>query len=414
MRDAGEQSEAEGAAPTMGAASLVANAVALFEAVDLPVVGTDTESVVTYWNTGAADLFGWSAEEAEGRHFGELLGAAYADSAVAALFDPETAKRSGQLPIQRIDGSTVVVRSTSNAVRDPSGKVIGLIVLFSEVLLDSTETETAGTALLADGATASPVAPITLASQEHSADRISAVMATDSLLIGEGLAALFAAGSDVSVVGRARGHLELVTMCRALAPQVAIISIRSADDSSMVSVTAARRLRAERPDMGIVLISDCGSGFALELLRDGSSRLAYLLDDRLPSIDTVLGAVRDVVAGQSSIDPSIVDFLVKHHRVSIDDLTHRESDVLELMAEGLSNRAIAEQLNVSVKSIEKCITAIFRNLDLTDQSRVDRRVTATLNYQRSKSTGLQYGLVRSAADDVDAHFASRGPDSAAS
>ena len=117
-------------------------------------------------------------------------------------------------------------------------------------------------------------------------------------------------------------------------------------------------------------------------------------------MDTILRAVRDVVAGQSTLDPSIVDFLVKHHRASIDDLSRREADVLELMADGLSNRAIADRLNISVKSVEKCITAIFRNLDLKDQSQVDRRVAAALSFQRYKNDGLEYDRAEGAASEA--------------
>ncbi len=147
--------------------------------------------------------------------------------------------------------------------------------------------------------------------------------------------------------------------------------------------------------MGIVLISDCGSSFAVELLQHGASRLAYLLDDQLPNMESVVSALHEVAAGQSVIDPSIVDFLVKHHRVSLNDLSLRESSVLELMADGLSNRAIAQEMNISIKSIEKCITVIFRNLDLHDRSKVDRRVTAALSFQRSKGANLYSAADRS-------------------
>jgi DNA-binding NarL/FixJ family response regulator len=125
------------------------------------------------------------------------------------------------------------------------------------------------------------------------------------------------------------------------------------------------------------------------------------------------------------LDPSIVDFLVNNRKsAGVDDLTHRETDVLELMSEGLSNRAIADRLHISVKSIEKCVTAIFRNLDVADLSGVDRRVTATLSYQRARTTGLEAELRRirksSATDpspmvvaprkgDALARLSSRGP-----
>ncbi len=404
MLAANEPAQVEAPIPILGAASfLMADAIALFESLELPVIATDVDSVVTFWNRGACDLFGWSTDEAVGQPSGDLLGGAHADWTVESMV-PGGAHRSGHLPVRRIDGATVIARSTSSAVHDDNGEIVGLIVLFSEVFLSVHDAGEAPLPAIGSSALRPGGPPVVAPRLEPQDDRISVVLATDSLLIGDGLASLFAAGTDVNVIGRARGHLELLGMCRTLAPQAVIISIRSADDTSMATVTGARHLREECPDMGIVLISDCGSGFVLELLRDGSSRLAYLLDDQLPSMETVVGALRDVVAGQSALDPSIVDFLVKHHRVSIDDLSHREADVLELMAEGLSNRAIADQLNISVKSIEKCITAIFRNLDLNDQSRVDRRVTATLNFQRSKSIGLEYdGPERRVAERLDSH-----------
>ena len=221
------------------------------------------------------------------------------------------------------------------------------------------------------------------------------LLATDSLLIGDGLASLLVDVPGIEVAGRVRDHFELIRLATELRPQAVIISIRSSSTASTATVVAARHLRNEFPELGLVLISDCGNGFALELLRDGASRIAYLLDDQLPSMEAVVDAVREVTAGQSVLDPSIVDFLVDNRRnAGIDDLTNRETDVLELMSEGLSNRAIADRLHISVKSIEKCVTAIFRNLDVADLSSVDRRVTATLSYQRARTTGLEAELRR--------------------
>jgi DNA-binding NarL/FixJ family response regulator len=170
-------------------------------------------------------------------------------------------------------------------------------------------------------------------------------------------------------------------------------------------VIAARQLRTDFPDLGLVLISDCGNGFALELLRDGASRIAYLLGDQLPTIDTVVDAVHEVTAGQSVLDPGIVDFLINHrNNVGVDDLSNRETDVLELIAEGCSNRAIADRLSISVKSIEKCVTSIFRNLEVVDLSRVDRRVVATLSYQRARTTGLEKELRRIRKSPLPSHL----------
>jgi DNA-binding NarL/FixJ family response regulator len=174
-----------------------------------------------------------------------------------------------------------------------------------------------------------------------------------------------------------------------------IVNVRSPSAAAEQMVIGVRQLRNDFPHLGSVLISDCGNGFALELLRDGAARIAYLLGDQLPTIETVVDAVREVTAGQSVLDPGIVDFLVNHQNdVGVDDLTNRETEVLELIAQGFSNRAIADRLNISVKSIEKSVTSIFRNLDVVDLSRVDRRVVATLSYQRARTTGLEKELRR--------------------
>ena len=215
------------------------------------------------------------------------------------------------------------------------------------------------------------------------------VLATDSYLIGEGLAALLAENDEVKIIGRARHHSELPQLVDELDPEAVIISIRTPVITTMATIEVARRLRVDHPEMGVVVISDRGNGFALELLRGGASRVAYLLDERLPGIDTVLGALREVRAGQTVLDPSIVDSLVtRRDGVAIDDLNVREIDVLELIAHGLSNRSIATTLNLSVKAVEKYVTAIFRKLELVDQSLVDRRVTAALTYLHTQTGPL--------------------------
>ena len=136
-----------------------------------------------------------------------------------------------------------------------------------------------------------------MSSDEHP---ITVVLATDSCLLGDGLVALLAEHPDVTVVGRARDHEELQVLVADLDPQAVIVSIRSPVITAMATIEAARALRVEHPELGIVVISDRGNGFALELLRGGASRIAYLLDDHLPGIDTVLSALREVRSGQPS------------------------------------------------------------------------------------------------------------------
>jgi len=215
---------------------------------------------------------------------------------------------------------------------------------------------------------------------------ITVVLATDSYLLGDGLASLLADVDDVEVVGRARNHLQLIDRIEELEPEAAIISIRTPLATSMTTIEAARRLRVEHPGLGIVVISDRGNGFALELLRGGGSRIAYLLDERLPSMDTIVGALHEIRSGQSVLDPSIVDALVRRREgIAIDDLTPRETDVLEQLAYGRSNRGIANELNLSLKTVEKHVTVIFQKLGLVDRGLVDRRVAAALTYVHAQA-----------------------------
>ena len=218
---------------------------------------------------------------------------------------------------------------------------------------------------------------------------ITLVLATDSPLMGDGLAALLANTADVEVLGRARDRIDLLELVDKHAPDAVIFSVRTQVTDRMATIETASKLRADHPELGIVVISDRGNGFALELLRGGASRVAYLLDGELPSIDSVLSALRDIRSGQTVLDPTIVDALVRRRDgFAIDDLSAREMDVLEQLAHGLSNRAMATTLHVSVKAIEKNVTIIFRKLGLDDPSIIDRRVTAGLIYQRAQTSAF--------------------------
>ena len=164
-------------------------------------------------------------------------------------------------------------------------------------------------------------------------------------------------------------------------PDAVLISLRTQAPAAMVIIHATRRLREANPALGIVIISDRGNGFALELLRGGSARTAFLLDEQLPGIDSVVIALREVLTGQTVLDASVVDALVRRRdAVSIDQLTLREVEVLEQIATGLSNRAVAAELRVTVKAVENHVTSIFRKLGLTDQAHRHQRVAAALIY----------------------------------
>ena len=217
-------------------------------------------------------------------------------------------------------------------------------------------------------------------------DVTAVLLVTDSFLIGDGLTALLSEVPDVDVIGRARGYTEMLFLCAESTPDAVIISIRSPVISTMATLVVARRMRAEFPDLDIVVIADRGNGFALELLRGGSDRIAYLLDEHLPTVDCVLNALRSLCRGQPVLAPAIFDDPTGHRAdAELQGFTVREVDVLEQVAHGLSNRAVAAELEVSTKSVEKYVTVIFRKLGLADPSLVDRRVVASLTYLRSRA-----------------------------
>jgi DNA-binding NarL/FixJ family response regulator len=142
-------------------------------------------------------------------------------------------------------------------------------------------------------------------------DPITVVLCSDSFLIGDGLASLLSDVSDVEVVGRARDLNALPTLVADLAPRAVIISIRSQVVTTSASVSAARHLRDTHPTLCIMVISDRTNDFALDVLRGGSSRIAFLLDDQLPGIEEVLGSLRQLNTGHTILDPSIVDTLIR-------------------------------------------------------------------------------------------------------
>ncbi len=216
-------------------------------------------------------------------------------------------------------------------------------------------------------------------------DPISVVLASDSFLIGDGLASLLSGVPDVEVVGRTRDFDELDVLVDQLVPRAVIISIRSQVVTTSAIVAVVSRLRQLHPDVCIMVISDRTNEFAVEMLRGGSSGIAFLLDEELPGIDDVLNALRQLNSGQVVLDPSVVDSLIRRgDTAGIGDLTPREVDVLEQLARGLSNRAIADELHISVKSIEKGITAIFLKLGPFNSAFADRRVSAALMFLRTQ------------------------------
>jgi DNA-binding NarL/FixJ family response regulator len=185
------------------------------------------------------------------------------------------------------------------------------------------------------------------------------------------------------VVGVADDATDLVRKVSAHRPDVVVTDIQMPPGNTDDGLRAAQRIRAERPDIGVVILSQhLETRYALELVDDRAQRVGYLLKDRVADLSLFTDAVRRVARGGSALDPEVVERLVSRPRVAskLGELTPREREVLGLMAQGLSNAAIAAELVVTVGAIENHITAIFDRLGLRPRPEVHRRVLAVLEY----------------------------------
>lgn len=207
------------------------------------------------------------------------------------------------------------------------------------------------------------------------------VVASDLFLTREGLACLLAGVPGIEVVGRVDSHAATIEAASRDEPDVIVVGIRAGRAATEQTLAAARRLRSDHPEVGVVVVALEGDHFALELLRRGPGGMAFLLDDRISDLDVLTTAIEQARRGQISLDSGVVDALVRRRSGSrLDELTLRELDVLAEMAKGYRNGAIAENLSISVKAVESHATSIFRKLGVTDHRRVDRRVAAVMAY----------------------------------
>jgi len=210
------------------------------------------------------------------------------------------------------------------------------------------------------------------------------VIADDAVLLREGAARLLdEAGFDV--VAQAGDAEDLLRKVRAHTPDVAIIDVRMPPDNLDDGLRAALTIRDELPDVGILMLSQYVEDRYLgELLAGGAEGVGYLLKDRLADVDRLTDAVERVAAGGSVLDPEVVAQMLGRSRAEgpLDSLTSREREVLAHMAEGRTNRAIAEDLFVSERAVERHVTSIFSKLDLPAGEQDHRRVLAVLAYLR--------------------------------
>ena len=209
------------------------------------------------------------------------------------------------------------------------------------------------------------------------------VIADDSVLLREGVSRLLAE-AGFEVVGQAGEVDELLREVAEKEPDVAIVDIRMPPTHTDEGLRAARELRRGHPSLGVLVLSQyVRPSYAFELLAEDARGVGYLLKDRVSDLRELSDAVRRVGEGGSVLDPSVVSQLVGRRRQghdAIDDLTERERQVLALMAEGRSNRAIAERLVITDRTVEKHVRSILGKLHIAGSPDDHRRVLAVLAY----------------------------------
>ena len=192
--------------------------------------------------------------------------------------------------------------------------------------------------------------------------------------------------SGFDVVGQAGDADDLIRKVSAHKPDVAIVDVRMPPTNTDDGLRAAQKIRAEQPNTGVLVLSQyIEEGYALELLSENAEGVGYLLKDRVADVDRFTESVRRVGEGGSALDPEVVAQLLGRRRREdpLGELSPREREVLELMAEGRSNHAIAEQMVVTERAVEKHVTSIFGKLKLPPTAEDHRRVLAVLRYLRA-------------------------------
>jgi DNA-binding NarL/FixJ family response regulator len=211
------------------------------------------------------------------------------------------------------------------------------------------------------------------------------VIGEDDVLLREGVARLLAdAGCDV--VARAGDADDFLRKTLAHRPDVAVVDVQMPPRHEDDGLQAAMTLRRTLPDVGVLVLSQFyEESYALDLIGDRAQGVGYLLKERVADVSAFVDAVERVAAGGSALDPEIVGRMLGRRRLRgpLEDLTPREREVLSAMAEGKSNRGIAQDFVITDTAVEKHVTRIFSKLGLTQSGTEHRRVLAVLTYLRN-------------------------------
>jgi len=207
------------------------------------------------------------------------------------------------------------------------------------------------------------------------------VVGEDTVLLREGIVRLLTE-AGLEVVAQAGDADDLLRKARAHRPDVAVVDIRMPPGNADDGLQAAKLIRAELPETGVLVLSQyADEHYAMQLLADGANGVGYLLKDRVGDVEAFVDGVRRVAAGGSALDPEVVARMVGRKRDDpLESLTPREREVLELMAQGLSNKAICEQLFLSERAVERHITGVLSKLGIPATGHEHRRVLAVLAY----------------------------------
>ena len=214
---------------------------------------------------------------------------------------------------------------------------------------------------------------------------IRVILGEDSYLASEGIAHVLERADDIDLVAT---HVDLETLADAIAeenPDVVLTDIRMPPDNSDEGIRLANALRESHPQIGVVVLSQHAEpAYATALFEGGSEGRAYLLKERVKSAEELARTLREVAEGRSVIDPAVVETLLSSRQrqagSQLNALTPRELEILSLIAEGRSNRSIAETLVLTKRAVERHINGIFAKLDLGNPEDVSRRVRAALLY----------------------------------